>query len=108
MNSTSIPERKQEITAYILLILTMIIWGGTWPLGRWLVSEEVGGATIPPFMIAFIRYFLAVVCFFIILKFKEGTLNVKFAKEYWKILTFLLRLNGCSLSAIDKIPWNCK
>ncbi|MCJ7647099.1 MAG: DMT family transporter [Candidatus Lokiarchaeota archaeon] len=82
-------NRKQEIIAYILLILTTIIWGGTWPLGRWLVSEEVGGATIPPFMIAVIRYFLAVICFFLILRFKEGTLNWQFAKKNWKILVLM-------------------
>ncbi len=67
----------------------MVIWGGTWPLGRWLVSEEVGGETIPPFMIAVIRYFLAIICFFLILKYKEGTLNWQFAKENWKILTLM-------------------
>jgi len=89
LNSTLDANRKQEIIAYILLILTSIIWGGTWPLGRWLVSEEVGGATIPPFMIAVIRYFLAVICFFIILRFKEGTLNLQFAKEHWKILALM-------------------
>jgi len=89
VDSTEGVNRRQEIIAYILLILTTIIWGGTWPLGRWLVSEEVGGATIPPFMIAVIRYFLAVICFFIILRFKEGTLNWQFAKEYWKILVLM-------------------
>ncbi len=89
MSKTSQMKRKQEIIAYLLLILTMIIWGGTWPLGRWLVSEEVGGATIPPLMIAVIRYFLALICFFPILKFKEGTLNWQFAKENWKILTLM-------------------
>ncbi len=67
----------------------MVIWGGTWPLGRWLVSEEVGGLTIPPLMIAAIRYFLAVICFFLILKYQEGNLNWRFAKENWKILTFM-------------------
>ena len=67
----------------------MVIWGGTWPLGRWLVSPEVGGATIPPLMIAAIRYFLAIICFFLILKYKEGTLNWQFAKENWKILTVM-------------------
>ena len=82
-------NRKKEISAYILLILTTIIWGGTWPLGRWLVSEEVGGATIPPFMIAVIRYFLAVICFFLILRIKEKTLNWQFAKDNWKILTIM-------------------
>jgi len=84
VESTLDANRKQEIVAYILLILTTIIWGGTWPLGRWLVSEEVGGATIPPFMIAVIRYFLAVICFFLIL-----TLNWKFAKKNWKILALM-------------------
>ena len=89
MNSTLDANRKQEIIAYILMILTTIIWGGTWPLGRWLVSEEVGGATIPPFMIAVIRYFLAVICFFLILGFKERTLNWQFAKKNWKILALM-------------------
>ncbi|MHA2390416.1 MAG: DMT family transporter [Promethearchaeota archaeon] len=83
------PKRRQEIIAYLLLILTMVIWGGTWPLGRWLVSEEVGGATIPPLMIAVIRYFLAIICFFPILRYKEGTINWKFAKENWKILVVM-------------------
>jgi drug/metabolite transporter (DMT)-like permease len=89
LNSKSDVNRKQEITAYILLILTMVIWGGTWPIGRWLVSEEVGGTTIPPLMIAVIRYFLAIICFFLILKYKEGTLNWQFAKENWKILAVM-------------------
>ena len=89
MDSALDANRKQEIIAYVLLILTTIIWGGTWPLGRWLVSEEVGGATIPPFMIAVIRYFLAVISFFLILRFKEGTLNWQFAKKNWKILALM-------------------
>jgi len=89
VDSTLGVNKKQEITAYILMIVTSIIWGGTWPLGRWLVSEEVGGATIPLFMIAVIRYFLAVVCFFLILRLKEGTLNWQFAKKNWKILALM-------------------
>ena len=89
MNSSGKSRKRQEIIAYILLIFTMVIWGGTWPLGRWLVSKEVGGETIPPFMIAVIRYFLAIICFFLILRYKEGTLNWRFAKENWIILTFM-------------------
>lgn len=89
MNYTSNTERKQEVIAYILLLFTAVIWGGTWPLGRWLVSEEVGGSTIPPLMIAAIRYFLVIICFFLILKYREGTLNFHFAKKNWKILTFM-------------------
>jgi len=67
----------------------MVIWGGTWPIGRWLVSEEVGGETIPPLMIAIIRYFLAIPCFLIILKLKERTLNWQLAKKNWKMLTIM-------------------
>ncbi|MFX1409766.1 MAG: DMT family transporter [Promethearchaeota archaeon] len=89
VNSTSDNDRKKEVIAYVLLILTAVIWGGTWPLGRWLVSKEVGGETIPPLMIAAIRYFLAIICFILILKYKEGFLNWKFAKENWKILTLM-------------------
>ncbi len=89
VDSTPEANKKQEIIAYILMILTTIIWGFTWPLGRWLVSEEVGGATIPPFMIAVIRYFLAVICFFLILRIKEGTLNWQFAKKNWKLLALM-------------------
>ena len=89
MSDPSNITKKQEIVAYLLLIATMIIWGGTWPLGRWLVSEEVGGETIPPLMIVVIRYFLALVCFILILKYKEGTLNWDFVKDNWKILTIM-------------------
>jgi len=78
--------KNEELVAYILLIVTALIWGGTWPMGRWLVSEEVGGATIPPLMIAIIRYFMAIICFFIILKWKEGTVNWVFVKIHWKTI----------------------
>lgn len=83
------PEKKSDISAYILLFLTAIIWGGTWPVGRWLVSEEVGGDTIPPMMIAAIRYFIALVCFLVILQRREGNINVRFVKQHWKIFTFM-------------------
>ncbi len=89
MNSNAINNKRQKNIAYLLLISTAVIWGGSWPLGRWLVSEEVGGVTIPPLMIAVVRYFLVVICFFLILKSKEGTSNWKFAKENWKILTLM-------------------
>jgi len=82
-------ERKYEIGAYVLLLLTAIIWAGTWPLGRWLVSEEVGGETIPPMMIAAIRYLVVILPFLIILRWREGTLNLKFMRENWKIICFM-------------------
>jgi drug/metabolite transporter (DMT)-like permease len=79
-------NKKNELIAYILLIFTAVIWGGTWPLGRWLVSEDIGGPTIPPLMIAVIRYFLAIICLFVILKLKEKTVKWRFAKKNAKIL----------------------
>ncbi len=81
--------RKYEIGAYILLLITAIIWAGTWPLGRWLVSEDVGGETIPPMMIALIRYLLVFPIFLIILRWREGTINFEFMKEHWKIFVFM-------------------
>lgn len=89
MISRDFAIKKREFIAYILLIFTAVIWGGTWPIGRWLVSEEIGGATIPPLMIAVIRYFLAIICLFIILKWKEGTIKWQFAKKNWKILSVM-------------------
>lgn len=82
-------EKKNRIIAYFLLIFTVLIWGGTWPIGRWLVSEEIGGETIPPLMIAVIRYFLAIICFFPILKYREKSLNFIFVLKNWKILAFM-------------------
>lgn len=80
------PERKKELIAYLLLVITGVIWGGTWPLGRWLVSEK---PTIPPLMIAVIRYFLAIICFFPLLKVQDGKINWQFAKKNWKLLIFM-------------------
>jgi drug/metabolite transporter (DMT)-like permease len=89
MDSVIDVDKKYEIVAYLLLFTTALIWGGTWPLGRWLVSEEVGGETIPPMMIATIRYFIVIWFFFLILKWREGTLNFMFMKEHYKILLFM-------------------
>jgi drug/metabolite transporter (DMT)-like permease len=38
---------------YVLLVVTMLLWGGTWPIGR-VVSQ-----TVNPWNAAFIRFFLA-------------------------------------------------
>ena len=57
-------DNRPLFVAYLLLIAATIIWGGSWPLGRWLVSEDVGGETIPPLIIAVVRYFIVIWCFF--------------------------------------------
>jgi drug/metabolite transporter (DMT)-like permease len=82
-------EKGYEIGAYLLLLATALIWAFTWPLGRWLVSPEVGGETIPPMIIASLRYLLVIPCFFLILKIKEGTLNISFMTSHWRIFAFM-------------------
>ena len=56
-------EKKYVTGAYLLLLATALFWAGTWPLGRWLGSEE-----IPSMIIAALRYLLVIPCFFLILK----------------------------------------
>ena len=75
----------------------MVIWGGTWPIGRWLVSEEVGGETIPPLMIAIIRYFLAIPCFLFILRFKEKADRLYIADVLGDWREEIIVLNGKEL-----------
>jgi drug/metabolite transporter (DMT)-like permease len=89
MNSVLKEQRRSDIIAYVLLLLTALVWGGTWPVGRWLVSPEVGGETIPPLMIATIRYFIVVWLFIVLLKVTEGNLKIQIAKENWKLMAFM-------------------
>ena len=80
---------QSPITAYLLLIIATVIWGGSWPLGRWLVSDDVGGETIPPLIIAVVRYFIVIWCFFFLLKWKEGSLNYSLVKSSWKPIVLM-------------------
>ena len=82
-------KSSSPLTAYILLVIATIIWGGSWPLGRWLVSEDVGGETIPPLMIAVVRYFIVIWCFFALLKWREGSLNFSLLKSNWKPIVLM-------------------
>ncbi len=76
-----------------------VIWGGTWPLGRWLVSPEVGGATIPPLMIAVIRYFIVIWIFFLILYSQEKSFHLSFVKNHWKVF-FIMGLTSVTIYQI--------
>ena len=89
METSQNEENRSELQSYVLLILATLIWGGSWPLGRWLVSEDVGGDTIPPLMIALVRYFLVIWLFFFLLRWREGSLNFSVVKEHWKPLTLM-------------------
>ncbi len=82
-------KNRSTLVAYLLIVIATIIWGGSWPLGRWLVSEDVGGETIPPLIIAVVRYFIVIWCFFALLKIREGSLNFPLIKSNWKPIALM-------------------
>lgn len=79
-------EAKSDFIAYGLLMFVAVIWGGTWPLGRWIVT---GPDTIPPLIIVILRYFFVVITFSVILKWKEKSFNWPLIQEHWKLLTLM-------------------
>lgn len=80
-------ENKNDLVAYLLLVITGIIWGATWPLGRWMVT---GDDAIPPLVIVVVRYFFVVIAFFIILMVKDGKkLDIIPVKSHWKVFLFM-------------------
>ena len=89
-NKTKVME--WNLLPYAIMTTVMIIWGSTWPLGRWLVSENYG-ATIPQLMIVVARYSIVVPVFFIILYLKEGTIQFQFAKSHFWYLALLGLVN---------------
>ena len=99
MKSTQNIEKQNVLKSYILLIVATLIWGGSWPLGRWLVSEELGGETIPPLMIAIVRYFIVIWTFFLLLRWREGTINFSVVTKHWKPL-FLMGLTSVTIYQI--------
>jgi drug/metabolite transporter (DMT)-like permease len=92
-------DKQSDYRPYILLIAATLIWGGSWPLGRWLVSEEVGGDTIPPLMIGIIRYFIVIVVFFLLLLWREGSINITLGIRHW-IPLFLMGLTSVTIYQI--------
>jgi drug/metabolite transporter (DMT)-like permease len=99
LKTTQSVERKNELKSYLLLILATLIWGGSWPLSRWLVSEEVGGETIPPLMVGILRYFIAIWVFFFLLRWREGTINFPAVTDHWKSI-FLMGLTSVTIYQI--------
>ncbi|MHA2339410.1 MAG: DMT family transporter [Candidatus Hodarchaeales archaeon] len=81
-------EFRYEYYIYILLFLTMIIWGGTWPVGRWLVTDTAG-PTIPQLMISSIRYVIVTVIFLFLLLLKEKSIHLEFLKKNFIEIFFM-------------------
>lgn len=79
---------KLDFTAYIILSLTMVIWGITDPLGKWMVRITIG-PTIPPLMIALLRDFFGTVGFILILYYRERSIHFSFVKKHFKILLLM-------------------
>ena len=85
-------EKRSDYVAYAFLLITVTIWGSTWPLGKWLVTDTAG-ATIPPLMIVLTRYTLVVCGFFILLRWREGSFHIPFVKKHFFLLVFMGILN---------------
>ena len=79
---------RTDFIAYLILTVTMVIWGTTDPLGKWMVRVTIG-PTIPPIMIALLRYIIATVIFIIILQAQEKSLHFEFAKKHLGILILM-------------------
>ncbi len=67
---------------YFLLLLTVFFWGATWVAGR-VVAQEIA-----PFTAAFIRFFLASVALWGLVRWREGGLPA-LPKSQWLRLFFL-------------------
>ena len=78
-------KESNEWTAYGLLMFTMIIWGSTWPLGRYITSAQYG-KVIPNIIIAVLRYYIVVPLFLVILKIRERSFRFSFVKKHYKEL----------------------
>lgn len=80
--------KNSDFSAYMLIIATMIIWGTTEVVGKWIV-RDTAGPTIPPMMIALLRFFIAVCCFFVLLKMREKSFHLAFVKKHFFLLVFM-------------------
>ena len=60
-----------DYVVYSQLVLTMLIWGAAWPVGR-LLAEG-----LPTVSIAVIRYVIVVPVLFLILRLREGRIHIR-------------------------------
>ena len=72
-------------TIYLKLLLTMLLWGIAWPVGKLLAQG------LPPVSIAVIRYAIVVPIFFLILALREH--SVRIPKDRVSIFLILAVLN---------------
>lgn len=63
-------------TVYAKLIVTMILWGIAWPVGRLLAGGSTPATQLPPVSIAAIRYAIVVPVFLLILWLREHSVRI--------------------------------
>jgi drug/metabolite transporter (DMT)-like permease len=69
---SSVPKiTHADYVVYSQLVLTMLIWGAAWPVGR-LLAEG-----LPTVSIAVIRYVIVVPVLFLILRIREGRIHIR-------------------------------
>ncbi len=79
---------RENWTTYPQLVLTMLIWGVAWPVGRLLATD------LPPISVAAVRYIVVVPILFLILRLREGGVGVR---REWTIPLVLLGLFSTTL-----------
>ncbi|MFW9794880.1 MAG: DMT family transporter [Candidatus Thorarchaeota archaeon] len=83
---TEVPT-KGPLKYYIMLVISMAFWGGSWP------SAKITVAIAPPMTIGFFRFLIGGVLFLILLLATENEPRRIFRRENFKYL-FLLALTG--------------
>ncbi len=78
---------KTPIKYYVMLIVAMAVWGGSW------VSAKITVALAPPMTIGFFRFFIASILFLILLLVTEPESRRLFRRENLKLL-FLVGITG--------------
>lgn len=88
-------------TTYAKLLLTMLIWGGTWVAGRYAVLEA------PPLGVAFWRFLIAGGALLALVAARHGTLPRPTRREWWLIVglgtTGIFLYNLCFLYGLQRI-----
>lgn len=56
--------------AYLKLLLTMFLWGVAWPVGGYVAARS------PPISIAVLRYIVVVPVFFLLLRWRDGSVRI--------------------------------
>jgi len=78
---------KKPYKYYVMLVIAMAVWGGSWVSGKIIVSLA------PPMTIGFFRFFIASILFLILLLITEPESRRFFKRENLKIL-FLVGITG--------------